>query len=185
MDSYFAPGKAALLSVGEQIDTRSAAGRLVLNVLASVSQWEREAIGERTATAMQHKASQGEYTGGQAPYGRRVGADGERLEEDAREAQARALARELRAQGLSLRGVAAELERRGVRSRTGRGFAPVQVKRRRGSAIRTNRSPTRWAFRPACAARHLRRAAGSRQCVVWNVNPWGGRQCSHHSKEDP
>jgi hypothetical protein len=26
-------------------------------------------------------------------------------------------------------GVAAELERRGVRSRTGRGFAPVQVKR--------------------------------------------------------
>jgi DNA invertase Pin-like site-specific DNA recombinase len=48
--------KAALLSVGEQIDTRSAAGRLVLNVLASVSQWEREAIGERTAVAMQHKA---------------------------------------------------------------------------------------------------------------------------------
>jgi DNA invertase Pin-like site-specific DNA recombinase len=45
VDRYFAPGKAALLSVGEQIDTRSAAGRLVLNVLASVSQWEREAIG--------------------------------------------------------------------------------------------------------------------------------------------
>ncbi len=67
VERYFAPGKAALLSVGEQIDTRSAAGRLVLNVLASVSQWEREAIGERTATAMQHKAKQGEYTGGQAP----------------------------------------------------------------------------------------------------------------------
>ena len=30
-------GKVALLSVGEQIDTRSAAGRLVLNVLGSVS----------------------------------------------------------------------------------------------------------------------------------------------------
>jgi hypothetical protein len=41
VEKYFAPGKAALLSVGEQIDTRSAAGRLVLNVLASVSQWER------------------------------------------------------------------------------------------------------------------------------------------------
>src|SRR6266481_9833323 len=53
IERYFAPGKAALLSVGEQIDTRSAAGRLVLNVLASVSQWEREAIGERTATAIQ------------------------------------------------------------------------------------------------------------------------------------
>ena len=67
VEKYFAPGKAALLSVGEQIDTRSAAGRLVLNVLASVSQWEREAIGERTATAMQHKASQGDTPGDRRP----------------------------------------------------------------------------------------------------------------------
>src|SRR4051812_40128129 len=74
VETYFSEGKAALLSVGEQIDTRSAAGRLVLNILASVSQWEREAIGERTATALQHKAARGEYTGGQPPYGfRRVG----------------------------------------------------------------------------------------------------------------
>lgn len=65
----------------------------------------------------------------QAPYGRRVAADGERLEAAPSEEQARAVARRLRAQGLSLRRVAAELERRGVRSRTGRGFAPVQVKR--------------------------------------------------------
>jgi len=129
VERYFAPGKAALLSVGEQIDTRSAAGRLVLNVLASVSQWEREAIGERTATAMQYKAKQGEYNGGQAPYGRRVAPCGARLEPDPDEVAACAVARQLREQGLSLRGVAAELERRGVRSRTGRGFAPVQVKR--------------------------------------------------------
>lgn len=37
---YFAPGKAALLSVGEQIATRSASGRPMLNVLASVSHTE-------------------------------------------------------------------------------------------------------------------------------------------------
>lgn len=49
VEGVFAEKGAALLSVSEQIDTRSAAGRLVLNVLASVSQWEREAIGERTA----------------------------------------------------------------------------------------------------------------------------------------
>ncbi len=47
--------RVALLSVGEQIDTRSAAGRLVLNILGSVAQWEREAIGERTATALRFK----------------------------------------------------------------------------------------------------------------------------------
>src|SRR5256712_4472350 len=79
VERYFSPGKAALLSVGEQIDTRSAAGRLVLNVLASVSQWERETIGERTAVAMQHKAEQGEYCGGDPPFGFRVGDDGVRL----------------------------------------------------------------------------------------------------------
>ena len=102
---------------------------MVLNVLASVSQWEREAIGERTATAMHHKARQGEYTGGQAPYGRRVAPDGDRLEPDPQEEAARAVARQLRAQGLSLRAVAAELHQRGIRSRTGREFAPVQMKR--------------------------------------------------------
>src|SRR5207302_10417331 len=78
VERYFTPGKAALLSVGEQIDTRSAAGRLVLNVLASVSQWEREAIGERTATAMQHKAKQGEYTGASASSRRRGAPDAAR-----------------------------------------------------------------------------------------------------------
>jgi len=60
VERYFAPGKAALLSVGEQIDTRSAAGRLVLNVLASVSQWEREAIGDgrpRSCSTRRSRAS--------------------------------------------------------------------------------------------------------------------------------
>jgi hypothetical protein len=48
---------------------------------------------------MQHKPAQGEYTGGPPPYGRRVGADSERLEPDADEEAARAVARQLRAQG--------------------------------------------------------------------------------------
>jgi site-specific DNA recombinase len=39
----------ALISVAESLDTGSAAGRLVLNIMTAVSQWEREAIGERMA----------------------------------------------------------------------------------------------------------------------------------------
>src|SRR4051812_10036683 len=54
VDGYFVAGKAALLSVSEQVDTRTASGKLVLNILASVSEWERAAIGERTSAAMQH-----------------------------------------------------------------------------------------------------------------------------------
>ncbi len=42
---YFSDGKpSTLLSVSDSIDTRTAAGKLVLNVLTSVAQWEREAI---------------------------------------------------------------------------------------------------------------------------------------------
>jgi DNA invertase Pin-like site-specific DNA recombinase len=133
LEEYFAGGKWALLSVGEQIDTRSAAGRLVLNILASVSQWEREAIGERTSTALQHKAARGEYTGGRAPFGHRVSADGTQLEPDPAEQSVIEFARGLRAQQASLREVAAELEGRGMRSRTGKTFSPVQVARMVGA----------------------------------------------------
>jgi DNA invertase Pin-like site-specific DNA recombinase len=124
----FAQGRAALLSVSEQIDTRSAAGRLVLNVLASVSQWEREAIGERTSAAMQHMRASGEYTGGRAPYGFRVVEDG-RVEAVESEQATIARARELAGGGLSLRDVAAMLADEGRTSRTGRPFAPSAVAR--------------------------------------------------------
>lgn len=127
VERYFAPGKAALLSVGEQIDTRSAAGRLVLNVLASVSQWEREAIGERTAAAMAHKAACGEFTGGEAPFGYTV-ANGNLVAVDAEQTIIGA-ARRLRETGLSLRAVAAELDRAGFRARNGKVFAASQVAR--------------------------------------------------------
>jgi hypothetical protein len=58
LDGYF-HDRFALLSVMDSIDTRTAGGRLVLNVLASVSQWERETIAERTRTALAFKREQG------------------------------------------------------------------------------------------------------------------------------
>jgi DNA-binding transcriptional MerR regulator len=110
VDRYFRDGKRALLSVGEQVDTRSASGRMVLNMLTVIGQWEREAIGERTSAAMQHKASQGEYTGGAAPYGHALAADGAALVEVESEQAVIAEARALRATGLSLRKVAEALD---------------------------------------------------------------------------
>ena len=127
IETYFAPGKAALMSVGEQIDTRSAAGRLVLNILASVSQWERETIGERTSVAMRHKQSQGEYIGGHAPYGFEL-VDGELVAETFEQDVIRQ-AKELRDGGLSLAAVAKELDRRGLQSRNAKPFAAMQIKR--------------------------------------------------------
>lgn len=127
VETYFASGKAALLSVSEQIDTRSAGGRLVLNVLASVSQWEREAVGERTAAVMQFKAAAGEYCGGRAPYGFRVEAG--RLVAVEAEQEVLSAVREARASGLPLRAIAASLEARGLLSRTGKAFGLTQVAR--------------------------------------------------------
>jgi site-specific DNA recombinase len=112
--------KYALLSVSEQIDTRSAAGRLVLNVLASVSQWEREVIGERTSQAMQHMKSEGKYTGGIAPYGYQLINGG--LVEHEGEQQVVQLVQEYRARGLSLRKIATVLTEEGFKSRADRPF---------------------------------------------------------------
>jgi DNA invertase Pin-like site-specific DNA recombinase len=129
VEQYFSSGKWALMSVSEQIDTRSAAGRLVLNVLASVAQWEREATGERTSAALQHKRHKGEYTGGRAPYGHRLRIDGMTLDEDPAEKAALAAAHKARNAGLSLRAIAAEIDRRGFVSRTGQAFGPAQIRR--------------------------------------------------------
>jgi site-specific DNA recombinase len=127
IETYFAPGKAALMSVGEQIDTRSAAGRLVLNILASVSQWERETIGERTSAAMQHKQAKGEYIGGETPYGFDL-VNGELIEDEA-EQEVIQKAKAYQAEGLSLRKIAAELDKQGIKTRRGSIFAANQIKR--------------------------------------------------------
>jgi DNA invertase Pin-like site-specific DNA recombinase len=120
IDRYFGErGGRELFSVADSIDTRSAAGRLVLNVLMSVGQWEREAIGERTRDALRHKRSNGQRISGRIPFGFRLADDGVLLVEDPTE---QAILREidgLRAAGLSLRKIAAALNREGVPTKEG------------------------------------------------------------------
>jgi len=59
-----------LISAAESLDTKSAAGRLVINIMTAVAQWEREAIGERTREAMKVKKAAGKRVGS-VPYGMR------------------------------------------------------------------------------------------------------------------
>lgn len=107
----------ALISVAESLDTSSAAGRLVLNIMTAVSQWEREAIGERTRDALGHKRHQRERVGNIA-YGYRLAADGVHIEPDASEQTALARIRQLQS-SLSLRAIAHELNLTGLRTRRG------------------------------------------------------------------
>jgi site-specific DNA recombinase len=108
----------SLVSVAESLDTGSAAGRLVLNIMTAVSQWEREAIGERTRDALRHKRSQGQRVGN-IPFGSRLGGDGQLLEPDPAEQDALAEIRALRNNGDTLRGIAATLNHQAYRTRRG------------------------------------------------------------------
>jgi len=127
VEKYFAT-KYSLLSMSDSIDTRTASGRLVLNVLTSVAQWEREATSERTKDALRHKKANGEFTGGNVPYGFSVNEDGKLVRNEA-EVEMLRIVREFQAAGLSLRGIAAELARVGYVARNGKAFGPSQIQR--------------------------------------------------------
>lgn len=119
IDAYFGErGGKQLLSVNDSIDTRTAAGRLVLNVLITVAQWERETIGERTRDALQHKIRNGQRVG-KVRYGFDLATDGVTLLENPGEQQIIAMMRDLRAAGRTLRQIAAELTARNIPSKEG------------------------------------------------------------------
>src|ERR1700719_3070431 len=114
----FEKRKVALISVAEALDTRSAAGRLVITIMGAVSQWEREAIGERTRDALRHKRSNGERVGN-IEFGFRFSPDLRHVEPDPAEQAALAEIRNLRREGHTLRGIATTLNNRGRRTRRG------------------------------------------------------------------
>ena len=118
----------ALISVAESLDTSSAAGRLVLNIMTAVSQWEREAIGERTRDAMNHKRTNGERVGN-IRFGYRLGADGRHIEPDPAEQVILREVRQLRQSGHSMRRIATELNQRSLRTRRGSAWRLESVAR--------------------------------------------------------
>jgi site-specific DNA recombinase len=118
----------ALISVAESLDTGSAAGRLVLNIMTAVSQWEREAIGERTRDAMNHKRSNGERVGN-IQFGYRLCADRKHIEQDPGEQAVLNEIHNLRNSGTTLRGIAATLNHRALRTRRGSAWRLEHVAR--------------------------------------------------------
>ena len=119
--------KAHLLVVAEQVDTSSAGGRLVLNVLMSVAQWEREAIGERTRDALKAKRRRGEKTGGGVPFGHDV-VDG-KLAANPAEQRALRLIESLKAKGYGYQKIAAQLNADLILTKTGRAWRPPMVRK--------------------------------------------------------
>jgi site-specific DNA recombinase len=86
--------------------------------MVSVSQWEREAIGERTRDAMGHKKAKGERVG-TIPFGFRMSEDGSRMEADPAEQDVLSHIQRLKAAGRTTRQIADELNRLGYTTRRG------------------------------------------------------------------
>jgi DNA invertase Pin-like site-specific DNA recombinase len=124
----FEKRSVALISVAESLDTASAAGRLVITIMAAVSQWEREAIGERTRDALRHKRTSGERVGN-IRFGFRLSPDGKHVEPDPGEQGVLTEIRHLRQSGHTMRGIAATLNRKARRTRRGSAWRLEHVAR--------------------------------------------------------
>lgn len=102
----------AFHSITERIDTKTAMGKFFLNIMASMNQWERDTISERTRDALSMKIARKERVGS-IRYGYTLAADGKSLVENSKEQEAIRLIKKLQKQGYTLRAICAELERRG------------------------------------------------------------------------
>lgn len=118
---------AALISVQDSINTQTAAGRLVINLLGSVAQWEREAIGERTAAALSVKKGRMEKTGGDTPFGYDV-VEGQ-LIPNHHEQEAIKTMKKLKGRGYSLRAIGEELLSCGFNAKNGGQWYPKTISR--------------------------------------------------------
>jgi site-specific DNA recombinase len=132
VERYFASGNFALLSVSDSIDTRTASGRLVLNVLVSVAQWEREACAERTREALAQLRASGVPVG-PAPFGSVHAADedahGRRIiREVTAEGETIGRIQGLRDEGRSLREICSALTSAGAPTKRGGRWSPKVVR---------------------------------------------------------
>jgi len=122
---------ADLVSIFERIDTSGATGRLVFSILAALAQFERELIGERTKSSLDHKRRVGEAYS-QTPFGfDRVEIEGDkaRLVVNAEERATLELMRQMKTDGVSLRGIARNLNQRGVNPKRGHQWHASTVKK--------------------------------------------------------
>ena len=115
-----------LVSINDNVDTSTVMGRLMFNMLGMVAEWERDAISERTRTALRAKRARGGYAGGSVPIGKMVTASG-MLVDNEKEMRTVARARQLHAEGMTLRGIGAQLIAEGLLPRKAKEWSASSI----------------------------------------------------------
>jgi site-specific DNA recombinase len=122
-----------VVSVTQQVDTSTSTGRLMLNILASFAEFEREQASERVADKMLAARQRGRWQGGRPSLGFDVVA--KKLVVNTSEAADVIALFETFARTRSLVGTLHELERRGIRNKSWTGKRGQRVK---GAAFTKN-----------------------------------------------
>ena len=107
IEDEFQGNGSSLVSIEENLDATTAAGRFVLTILAGMAQMERELTGERTRGALHHLQTQGKWVG-RVPFGWRMGEDGKLVKHEVEQKTLRK-ARRLRRRGETLAAISEEL----------------------------------------------------------------------------
>ena len=117
--------KADMVSLTEQIDTTTAAGKMMFQMLSVLAEFERNLVAERTTNALQHKKRTGQKYTNQTPYG--FEAIEGRLVQVQQEAEIVAEIQASRIGGNTLQFIADDLNGRGIPTKTGKTWAPATI----------------------------------------------------------
>ena len=117
--------KADMVSVIENFDTTTATGKMMFQMLAVLAEFERNLVGERTATVLQNKKANRQVYTNQTPYGFK--AVNGRLEQVKQEVKVVAEIQQARANGQTLQAIADNLNLRGIPTKTNKQWRPATI----------------------------------------------------------
>lgn len=126
VEDVLQPQDKALVLLDLNVDTSTPTGRMILTIMASVAQLERDQINERTQGGRKAKAAKGGFAYGAPSYGFNA-VDGE-LVENAKEQEVIQLIRRHKRSGKSLREIASFLDAQGITTKRGKAWQANQVK---------------------------------------------------------